>query len=175
MRGAHGLVLLAVVAVLGGCERTDDVSDLKAWLDEASSRSQGAAEPLPGFAPYQAFIYSATALRSPFQPSLDSGLGRDRSSSNEVAPDPGRARQFLEGFDIEQFEMVGTLSNSTSVFALLRGGGGVHRVKVGDYLGRNDGRIVSIGDSAVEVVEIVSDGRGAWRSRPRTISLKERS
>ncbi|WP_166358087.1 pilus assembly protein PilP [Pseudomonas akapageensis] len=174
MRFVRGL-LLALVAVLAGCERAEDFSDLKAWLDEVRVRPEGVAEPLPVFAPYQAFIYSATALRSPFLPSLDSDPTRDRNFSGEVAPDPGRARQFLEGFDIEQFEMVGTLSNSTSVFALLRGAGGVHRVKVGDYLGRNDGRIVSIGDSTVEVVEIVSDGRGAWRERPRTISLKERS
>ena len=71
--------------------------------------------------------------------------------------------------------MVGTLSNETGTFALLRGAGGVHRVKVGDYLGRNDGRIVSITDSEVQVIEIVPDGEGAWLERPRSISLKERS
>jgi type IV pilus assembly protein PilP len=57
----------------------------------------------------------------------------------------------------------------------LRGAGGVHRVKVGDYLGRDNGRIVSVSDSQVDVIEIVSDGEGAWLERPRSISLKERS
>jgi type IV pilus assembly protein PilP len=51
----------------------------------------------------------------------------------------------------------------------------VHRVKVGDYLGRDNGRIVSVSDSQVDVIEIVSDGEGAWLERPRSISLKERS
>jgi type IV pilus assembly protein PilP len=46
---------------------------------------------------------------------------------------------------------------------------------VGDYLGRNDGRIVGISESAVQVIEIVPDGEGAWLERPRSISLKERS
>ena len=67
------------------------------------------------------------------------------------------------------------MANDTGTFALLKGAGGVHRVKVGDYLGRNNGRIVSINDSAVDVVEIVPDGEGAWLERPRSISLKERS
>ena len=67
------------------------------------------------------------------------------------------------------------MANETGTFALLKGAGGVHRVKVGDYLGRNNGRIVSINDSAVDVVEIVPDGEGAWLERPRSISLKERS
>jgi type IV pilus assembly protein PilP len=71
--------------------------------------------------------------------------------------------------------MVGTLSNVTGSYALLRGAGGVHRLKVGDYLGRNDGRIVAISGSQVDVVEIVPDGQGAWLERPRTISLKEHS
>jgi type IV pilus assembly protein PilP len=173
MRGRLQWVLLVLVAALGGCERAEDFSDLKAWLDEARTRPQGVAEPLPDVAPYQAFTYDAAALRNPFQPSLKGAM--EHHSSREVAPDPGRVRQFLEGFNIEQFEMVGTLSNRTGVFALLRGGGGVHRVKVGDYLGHNDGRIVAISDSKVELVEIVSDGADGWRERPRTISLKERS
>jgi len=48
-------------------------------------------------------------------------------------------------------------------------------MKVGDYLGRNSGRIVAISDSQVDVVEIVPDGEGAWLERPRIISLKEKS
>jgi type IV pilus assembly protein PilP len=71
--------------------------------------------------------------------------------------------------------MVGTLSDDTGRFALITGAGGVHRVKVGDYLGRNDGKIVSISDSQVDVIEIVPDGEGGWLERPRSISLKERS
>lgn len=71
--------------------------------------------------------------------------------------------------------MVGTLSNETGMYALVSGAGGVHRLKVGDYLGRNYGRVVNIGESAIEVVEIVPDGEGGWIERPRTLTLKERS
>jgi type IV pilus assembly protein PilP len=51
----------------------------------------------------------------------------------------------------------------------------VHRVKVGDYLGRNHGRIVAIDEARVDVVEIVPDGEGGWLERPRSLALKERS
>jgi type IV pilus assembly protein PilP len=58
---------------------------------------------------------------------------------------------------------------------LISGAGGVHRVKVGDYLGRNHGRIVGIDEAKVDVVEIVPDGEGGWLERPRSLALKERS
>jgi type IV pilus assembly protein PilP len=61
------------------------------------------------------------------------------------------------------------------MFALVSGAGGVHRVKVGDYLGRNHGRILVIDESKVDVIEIVPDGEGGWLERPRSLSLKERS
>jgi type IV pilus assembly protein PilP len=51
----------------------------------------------------------------------------------------------------------------------------VHRLKVGDYLGRNDGRVVAISEGEIDVVEIVPDGEGGWLERPRTLTLKERS
>ena len=71
--------------------------------------------------------------------------------------------------------MVGTLSNASGSFALLRGAGGIHRLQVGDYLGRNEGRVVTISESQIEVVEIVPDGAGAWLERPRTLALRKHS
>ena len=102
-------------------------------------------------------------------------LVKREKGSKEIKPDETRVKQFLEGFNIELFEMVGTLANDNGSFALVSGAGGVHRVKVGDYLGRNDGRIVAIDSAKIDVVEIVPDGDGGWLERPRTLPLKERS
>lgn len=144
-------------------------------MDEVRARPKGAIEPLPKFQPYEAFTYNASTLRSPFQPPVKIDLAVKQKGSKVVKPDETRVKQFLEGFNIETFEMVGTLSNQEGTFALVRGAGGVHRVKVGDYLGRNDGKIVSISEAKIDVVEIVPDGEGGWLERPRSLTLKERS
>jgi len=175
MRVARLLCVSAALMVLAGCNDDRSFSDLSTFMDEARTRPTGTIEPLPKFRPYQAFTYNASNMRSPFQPPVKIDLVNRQKGSRLVKPDETRARQFLEGFNIESFEMVGTMANDTGTFALLKGAGGVHRVKVGDYLGRNNGRIVSINESAVDVVEIVPDGEGAWLERPRSISLKERS
>lgn len=166
-----GLLLLS----LNGCGSGSDFSDLQAYMDEVRARPKGSIEPLPKFQPYEAFTYNASSLRSPFQPPVKIDLAIKQKGSKVVKPDEARVKQFLEGFNIETFEMVGTLSNQEGTFALVRGAGGVHRVKVGDYLGRNDGKIVSISEGKIDVVEIVPDGEGGWLERPRSLTLKERS
>jgi type IV pilus assembly protein PilP len=175
MRAARLLCVSVVLMGLAGCEDDKSFADLAAFMDQARTRPTGTIEPLPKFRPYEAFSYSAANLRSPFQPPVKIDLVNRQKGARLVKPDETRPKQFLEGFNIEDFDMVGTMANETGTFALLRGAGGVHRVKVGDYLGRSNGRIVSINESQVDVVEIVPDGEGAWLERPRSISLKERS
>ncbi|MBM7061146.1 type 4a pilus biogenesis lipoprotein PilP [Pseudomonas sp. UL073] len=169
--GLFGLIVFS----LSGCGVGGDFSDLQSYMDEVRARPKGSIEPLPKFQPYEAFTYSASMLRSPFQPPVKIDLVSRPKGSKEIKPDETRVKQFLEGFNIETFEMVGTLANKDGKFALVSGAGGVHRVKLGDYLGRNNGRIVAIDEAKVDVVEIVPDGEGGWLERPRSLSLKERS
>ncbi|VEF07288.1 pilus assembly protein, PilQ [Pseudomonas fluorescens] len=171
-----GYVALSIALLtLSGCGGSDDFSDLDVYMNEVRLRPAGKIEPTPTFRSYPTFTYSAANLRSPFSRQVRVDLAGQKHGSRNVKPDPTRIKQYLEGFNIEQFEMVGTIANASGAFALLRGAGGVHRLKVGDYLGRNDGRIVAISATQVDVVEIVPDGQGAWLERPRTIPLKEHS
>lgn len=169
------LSMVVLFASLTACDNSNDVGDLDAYLNEVRLRAPGKIEPTPTFRSYPTFTYSAANLRSPFFRQVRVDLAGQKRGSRNVTPDLNRVKQYLEGFNIEQFEMVGTISNATGSFALLRGAGGVHRLKVGDYLGRNDGRIVAISGSQVDVIEIVPDGEGAWLERPRTLPLKEHS
>nr|WP_193073218.1 pilus assembly protein PilP [Pseudomonas sp. FME51] len=171
-KGLTGMVMLSAV-LLSGCGG-NDFSDLQVFMEETRARPAGKIEPLPRFKPYEAFTYSASSLRSPFQPPIRIDLTQRQKGSQDIKPDENRVRQFLEGFNVEGFEMVGVLSNQQGMQALIRGAGSVHRVKIGDYLGRNHGRIASIEEGRVDVVEIVPDGEGGWLERPRALSLPER-
>lgn len=169
------LMLIVGLSLLAGCGAGGDFSDLRAYMDEVRARPKGSIEPLPTFKPYESFTYRASSLRSPFQPPVKIDVVTRQKGSAEIKPDETRVKQFLEGFNIETFEMVGTLRNERELYALVNGAGGVHRVKVGDYLGRNHGKILAIDESKIDVMEIVPDGEGGWLERPRSLSLKERS
>ena len=167
-------IFLVSILLVSGCGGSD-FSDLQGYMDEVRARPRGEIEPLPKFQPYESFTYSAAALRSPFQPPIKLEMADRQKGSKNVKPDETRTKQFLEGFNIETFVMVGTLANDVGAFALVSGAGGVHRVRVGDYLGRNHGRIIAVDESKIDVIEIVPDGEGGWLERPRSLSLKERS
>lgn len=175
MKGARLVVLGLSLGLLSGCGVSNDFDDLRRYMDEVRAKPKGTIEPLPAFVPYEAFTYSAASLRHPFQPPMKIDLAQRQKGSKDIQPDETRVKQFLEGFNIENFIMVGTLTNDAGKYALIRGGEGVHRVKVGDYLGRNHGRIVEVGEAEVNVLEIVPDGEGGWLERPRSLTLKERS
>ncbi|NLY13754.1 MAG: pilus assembly protein PilP [Gammaproteobacteria bacterium] len=175
MKRSHYILAALLSVGLMGCDSSNSFADLQAFMDEVRARPKGAIEPMPKEVVYEPFTYMAAALRSPFQPPVKIELTSREKGNKDIKPDETRVKQFLEGFNIESFVMVGTLSNASGTYALIRGGDGVHRVRIGDYLGGNHGRVTAITASAVEVIEIVSDGDGGWLERPRTLALQERS
>ncbi|SEN34367.1 type IV pilus assembly protein PilP [Pseudomonas sp. ok272] len=166
MSAARWLGVAMVLGGMAGCGDEHDFRDLDAYMNEQRGRAPGQIEPLPVFRAPTAFVHDATMLRSPFLP---------RVGPVARKPGPQRRQHYLEGFGIDQFDMVGTLVNGADRFVLLKGAGGVHRLQVGDYIGRSDGQVRVIAAFHVEVVEVVADGRGGWLERPRTFSLKTQS
>ena len=155
-----------------GCSR-DEFSDLDQFMDDKRSRPGGVIAPIPAFKAYKAFSYSATSLRSPFDRPIEIREISQLQAVSTVQPDETRPKEFLEQFTFDSLSMVGSLSRGGTDWTLIRDpDGGVHRVKLGNFLGRNHGKIVEMTGTYVAVIEIVSDGNEGWVERPRTIKLQ---
>lgn len=175
MNGYARFIYVGWVAALSGCDNTQDLAHLQAYLQAVQVRPGQAVAPVQRFEPASVARYGASGLRNPFQALHGGDAATWKSSLAGVPEDELRTKVYLEGLDLEQFEMVGTLSNNQQVNALLRAQGMVHRLKPGDYLGRNNGQIASIEPTHVEVFEVISDGRGGWLERTLAIHLKQQS
>ena len=152
----------AASVLLGACSSADD--DLQSFITEVKHEGGGRVEPLPEVKPYQAFIYAASNLRSPFVPSAPSGSG--------LRPDTKRNREFLEQFPLDTLKMVGTVKLGGKTYGLIETRDGlVNRVLPGNYLGQSDGRITDITPSKIFIREIVPDGAGGYIERPAAIAL----
>ena len=155
-------VFALTVAGCGG----PDLSDLERMVDDATQPSPHAS-PKPAPDREVAFAYGAMSERSPFEPFT----GVPEAIASE-APDPTRRPQPQERFPLGQLEMVGTLAGRGRTLALIRDPHRItHPVAVGDYLGRDHGRVTKVRESGVDILEHVEDGRGAWTVRPRRLEL----
>lgn len=160
---------LVAVALLGGCSR--DMSDLELWIEEQKRRPAARIEPLPQIQPYETFVYTAHDQRTPFRPSATQPQA---GVVDGISPDPTRTREYLEEFPLDTLRMVGTVTMGAENYALIRSrDGAVHRVRVGDYLGQNHGRITAISEIGIDLIEIIPDGMGGWAERRAAIALSE--
>ena len=166
------LLICLLGAILAGCSG-DDFSDLDSFMAEKRSRPGGIIAPIPTFKAYEAFAYSATTLRSPFERPIEVRELAKLQAIAAIKPNPDRPKEFLEQFTLDSLLMVGTLERDKSQWTLIKDpDGGVHRVKPGNYLGRHHGKVVEMAETYLSVVEIVSDGTtDGWVERPRSIKL----
>ena len=162
------------LAQLAGCSSSGDIAVLQAKMAEIKARPRGRIEPPPEFNPIAPVAYSAHQLRSPFMPPSDASesvlpIGR------KVEPDFTRPKEYLERFTLDSMRMKGAIYNASGpMYALVEDPtGAINRVKVGDYMGKNYGRVIEVTESFINVMEIVPDGQDGWVERPRTIKLVE--
>lgn len=170
------LLLLALgTSLLLGCS-SGGYSDLDDYMAQVRAEPRGVIAPIPIFKTYKAFRYNAASMRSPFEVPVKIREIAMLSMSSDVKPNKNRAKELLEGFNIEAITMVGTLEQRGTVWALVSDGdGSVYQVLAGNYMGKNHGRIVEVRQDSVALIEIISNGPDSWIERPRTLKLKEES
>ena len=165
--GKAAAIVAALVGVgLAGC--SGGQSDLEKWIAETKKKPGGRIQALPEVKPYETYAYSASKLRSPFQPvgpNAANGLAGVRPSSR-------RNREFLEGFSLDTLRMVGTFKVGGSFYGLVQSKDGlVHKVQPGNYLGQNDGKVTEITGGKISLQEIIPDGLGGYIERPASLAL----
>ena len=69
--------------------------------------------------------------------------------------------------------MVGTLSQNKDMYALVRAGTNLFRVKKGNYMGQNFGLITAVEESQINLKEVVQDSGGDWVERSTTLQMSE--
>ena len=168
------VVWILMALSLAACSSGSRYADIDGFMAEVANKPKGQIAPLPEFQPYQAFTYSSSNRRSPFEaPIVIPKKTKKQMKNVGVKPPTNHVREYLERFNIASMVMVGTLSQDDNTWALIQDSqGGVHRVQVGDFMGTNWGKIDTITPSRIDVTEIVSDGADGWLYRPRSIELK---
>lgn len=155
-----GLAMLAGMGLLASA-CSYDAADLRDYAAEVKSRPGGKLddisyppepEPVPEVSrktdPFKSFLAEELAnIAKPFDP--------------EEPPWPPRSQEELERYALDSLRMVGTLDQQSEQRGLIKGPDGViHRVKAGNFMGKNHGKVLEVSERRIYLMEKVSDGRG---------------
>ncbi len=176
-------LILAAALLLAGCGG-GDTSDLENYVAEVKGQQKGRVEPLPEFKPFETFAYSAAQEKDPFaawvterapEPIItDDGEVRLAVRPNGISPDFDRRKELLEQYPLDSLNMLGTLELDNELWAIVSDPDNiVHRVKAGNYIGQNFGKIVDVQEDQLSLRELVADGLGDWQVREASLALAE--
>jgi|KBSSwiStaDraftv2_1062776.scaffolds.fasta_scaffold12930_6 type IV pilus assembly protein PilP len=172
-RSQPRFVALVIAMLLFVACGSSSYPDLDKFMAEVKARPGGHIQPVPAFTAYKSFAYSAAGLRNPFQPPVEVKEITRLQRLVKVKPDLSRPKEYLEQFNIDALTMVGTVQMDGTLWALVQDAeSSVHRVKIGNYMGKNHGHIVELTENYVSVIEIVSNGPDEWVERPHKLQLK---
>lgn len=164
---------LVLALALTGCG-IGGTDDLEAFTEEVRARPPVPLEPLPEIPPVDTFVYEPDGRRDPFVMDDRSLQAATPQTAGGIAPDPLRSKEELEQYALDSLRMVGTLEQDETRWALITTPDGIlHRVRVGNYLGQNNGQIIRIDPAQIELTEIVGDGTGHWQERQTSIALRQ--
>lgn len=171
--GRRAAVLLSVLA-LAGCAESG-VQEVKDWMKQTRDATKVGVPPLSEPKKFTPYDYSSKAEIDPFNPNkLLVVLARlQAKNGNGLKPDENRRKEVLESFPLDTIKMVGTLQKPGLIHGLVQVDKTVFQVKIGHYLGQNDGIITNITETQIDIKELVQDAAGEWTERNATLELQE--
>lgn len=164
---SHTVLAIGFLGLLAGCTRGK--SDLETWVAKTKAEPAPPLQPLPVMQQFESFEYAAQDMRDPFSPPVP-----DRNEGSGPRPDPERRKEALEAFPLDSMNMAGTIGAGKTLIGLVTAPDKVtYKLRPGNYLGQNDGRVIAVYEDRIEIVELVPDGAGGWLERPAKIALED--
>lgn len=169
-RTTHLMLATLLAITLTGCEQH---TDLDAYIQDVKRRDPGEPPSIPQITAYKPYAYPGHD-RDPFDQTVVAQKVQTQSvTAGTVKIDPNRVKEYLESFPLDTLSMVGSLQQNGTLWALVQTPDGtIQRVREGNHLGQNHGKVENISSTSIRLIEIVPDGFGGHMESPAAISLK---
>ncbi|MCK5872239.1 MAG: pilus assembly protein PilP [Methylococcales bacterium] len=188
------LINISLFLLLSACGN-NDMTDLETYVDEVIEKPGKGIEPLEKIKPSDYFLFEPDTVRSPFlkrkkiepppppeekkpEEVLEEALEEemiedipDKREPNGIKPDFERVKEDLESFPLDSLSMVGSVKKN-GIWGLVRFEGGIQKVRVGNYIGKNHGLILEITTLSITIEEIIEEEEDYWVKQKTQLSLK---
>jgi len=159
--------LMMTLLLISGCSTPEGRKrEVEKKINTIKTQPVLPVESIPDFKTPETMHYTANKMRSPF----NAPVSQNRLTIGQ--PDQNRRKQELEVFQLDSLKMVGSLHRQQQIWALiLAPNGTLYRVTLGNYLGKNYGKITRITDDVMQLEETIPDGIGGWKKRQVEVML----
>lgn len=162
-------LLIPLAVSLVGCSE-GNISDLKTWMAQEETKLKGKIPQLPPAKSFEPKDFIAKS--DPFV--IKAPISLVEFEKNLLAPDENRKKEPLENYSLDSIKMTGFMTKDNINYALLKTSNNlIHYVKVGNYMGKNYGKIVKLTESNIILDERLLDTNGVWKQKEIEILLEE--
>ena len=170
-------ILISATALLAGCGSTGE-GEVREWIAQERANTKPYIKPLDEPKVFKPQTYDGVEGTDPFNNQrliqiLRKESAQTTANTSLVAPELNRRKEPLEAEPLDSMAMVGSLNKKSVPTGLVKVGGLLYQVHVGNYLGQNYGKITQITENSIRLREIVQDGTGDWIERISTLELQE--
>ena len=162
------LGLIGTSLLLSACSEHDD---LRQWM---ANVKQQAIKSYP-----QQEVPSVNAMATYTPPSFVGlqAFNADRlkagRQTGEDGPNMNRPKEILEAFGLEKLAYVGSMMKAGKSIGFIKVDDHIYTVNVGNHIGQDFGRIVTIEPDRIVIQEMVEDTDGSWQHREGNITRSD--
>ncbi|HHF2916086.1 TPA: pilus assembly protein PilP [Vibrio diabolicus] len=166
------LLLVLMGSLLLGCQANDE--SLTDFIRGVESQARRDVERLKPADKYVAVTYAPEVQRAPFELPKEATIATQPVARKDCWQPPSRRRTGkLEKFPLSQLRLKGVMGMGNTVSGLVQAPNGtVYKVKPGQYLGRNNGKVTHVSHSYLLINETLPDGLGCWQKRKVKLALR---
>lgn len=166
-------LLLSTVLLIAACGEKH--SDIRAWVDQQRKTTPTNVPKAPKPELFEPTPYTLVGQLDPFDGAkLKAAIAKAKAASGAtLAPDLNRRREALEAMPLDALKYVGYVNNKKLPYALIQAQSGLYQVTIGNYIGSDFGRIITLGEREIVLKELVQDGSGEWSERVTKLGLTE--
>lgn len=172
MKPLKSFMIGTIGLLIGGCSQAN-LSDLQAYTEEVQQLTAPPIPPTPEIPELERVSYSGKQARDPFIQTAIRAQTQTTSAASCPQPTIRKVRHPLENFTLDQLTFSGTIRNGDDGYLalLISNEGRLYRVERGDYIGIDQGEVVTISPDQIILNEWISTGDGCWQRRETKINL----
>ncbi|ELB2894691.1 pilus assembly protein PilP [Vibrio alginolyticus] len=169
---SKSLLLVLMGSLLMGCQANDEL--LTDFIRGVETQARREVEKLKPADKYVAVTYAPEVQRAPFELPKEATIATQPVARKDCWQPPSRRRTGkLEKFPLSQLRLKGVMGMDNTVSGLVQAPNGtVYKVKPGQYLGRNNGKVTHVSHSYLLINETLPDGLGCWQKRKVKLALR---